>query len=309
MIYQIPLLILSIIMLWYGAKFLIESAEKIAVLFGISELVIGLTVVAFGTSAPEFAVSINAALSGHSSISVGNIIGSNIFNLGFILGVVAFIRPIKTSAKLVYRDGIFMILVTWLLVYFFYNDKNFILTRTEGIVLAALLIFYLLFLFIKKEALEDEEIKSDKATLKDFLILPISITIIILGGKFLVSSASEIAKIFGMSEWLISITIVAAGTSAPEMVTSLAAVLKNKPGMSAGNLIGSNIFNILGVLGVASVINPLIIKSSSFTSLILLGVMVTIIIILMRIKWVISKIEGAIIFLLGILLWLYGFIA
>lgn len=304
MFIQTLILLISILMLWYGAKFLIESAERVAKLFGVSELVIGLTVVALGTSAPEFAVSVNAALTNHSSISVGNIVGSNIFNLGFILGSVAMIRAITTNAKLVYRDGTFMIITTFILLFFFRDNK---LSQIEGIILFSLLACYLIYLFIKKEKLEDEEIEQHKADWKDIFILPVSIATIVLGGNFLVSSSSEIARFLGMSEWLIAITIVAAGTSAPEMVTSLAAVLKNKHSMSAGNLIGSNIFNILGVLGVAGAIRPLTITNVGFQSLILLTIMICIVIVLLRIKWKLSRIEGIIVFLMGLALWGYGF--
>jgi len=148
MITDILLLILSIILLWFGSDKLVESAARIAGTFGVSELVIGLTIVAFGTSAPEFAVTVNAAVKGISSISVGNIVGSNIFNLGFILGTVAVIVPVKIATKLVHRDGLIMILSTIMLLIFFYDLT---LTFAEGIILFLSLISYLVFLFIGKK--------------------------------------------------------------------------------------------------------------------------------------------------------------
>lgn len=302
----IVILLLSIGFLWKGADLLVESASKIATTFGISDLVIGLTVVAFGTSAPEFAVTINAAVKGKSDISVGNIVGSNIFNLGFILGTVAIIKSINASKKLVYRDGIFMIAITFLLLFFFYDNN---LARYEGIILMTLLVSYLLFLFIKKEeTVEGDEISHEKATLKDYIILPLSICAVIVGGHFLVESASNMAaKTFNVSEWVIGVTIVAAGTSAPEMATSLAAVLKGKHGMSAGNLIGSDIFNILGVLGLAGIINPMRTAPEAYSSLFMLSGMVILVIVFLRSGWKLSRLEGCILVAIGITRWILDF--
>lgn len=303
---SILFLIASILLLWFGAKYLVESSERIAIKFGVSELIIGLTIVAFGTSAPEFAVTINAALFENSNISVGNIVGSNIFNIGFILGIVAIIATVKTTKKLVFRDGAFM-LFSALLLLFFFRDNS--LNKYEGITLFVLLILYILFLFIKKEA-PDEEIETSPATWKDFLITPASLAMIILGGNLLVNSASNIARALGMSEWLIAITVVAAGTSAPEMVTSIVAVVKGKHGISAGNLIGSNIFNILGVLGTAGFIsaNPLVIDDKAFISLIMLCAMIFIVLVFMKIRYRVSRVEGILLVLIGLSLWITDFI-
>ena len=304
MIIDILLLIISILFLWFGAKYLVESASRIADTLGISELVIGLTVVAFGTSAPEFAVTIGAALKGYSNISVGNIVGSNIFNLGFILGSVAIIKNIKTSRKLVYRDGLFMIGITLLLLLFFYDQR---LERIEGIILVSLLAGYLLFLFFKKEDLE-EEIIHEKATTKDIILLPASIITIIAGGHFLVESASSIARAIGISDWVIGVTIVAAGTSAPEMATSIAAVVKGRHGISAGNLIGSDLFNILGVLGLAGIINPLQTEPMAFNSLLMLSGMVILVVLLLRSGWQLSRSEGILLVTIGITRWIFDFL-
>jgi len=304
MILDLGLLSLSILMLWYGADYLVESASRIAESLGISELVVGLTIVAFGTSAPEFAVTIGAAVKGYADISVGNIVGSNIFNLGFILGSVAIVRSIQASHKLIYRDGLFMIAVTFLLLLFFYDLQ---LQRYEGIILFLLLIGYLTVLIIKKEPIEDEEITHEKASIKDMIILPLSIATIIAGGHFLVESATGIARGLGISEWVIGVTIVAAGTSAPEMATSLAAVIKGKHGLSAGNLIGSDLFNILGVLGLAGIINPLKIDPLAFNSLFMLCGMVILVFVFLRTGWQLSRGEGAILVIIGIIRWVLDF--
>lgn len=304
MIVDFLILILSILLLWFGAKYLVESASRVAESLGVSELVIGLTIVAFGTSAPEFAVTVGAALKGYSNISVGNIVGSNIFNLGFILGSVALVRSIEASRKLVYRDGVFMIAITCLLLFFFYDLK---LETYEGVILVLLLAGYLVLLFIKKEVIEEEEIPHENAKLKDWIVLPISIVTIILGGHLLVESASTIARGLGISEWVIGVTIVAAGTSAPEMATSLVAVLKNKHGISAGNLIGSDIFNILGVLGLACILNPLDIDPLAFNSLSMLCGMVILVFLFLRTGWRLTRLEGALLVLIGITRWVFDF--
>ena len=301
---NIILLVFSILLLWKGADYLVESASKIAEKLGVSDLVIGLTIVAFGTSAPEFAVTINAALKQQADISVGNIVGSNIFNLGFILGTVAVVRNIKTTRKLVYRDGVFMIFITLLLLFFF-SDLH--LSRYEGISLMALLATYMIFLFIRKEPLEDEEIIHANATWKDWLLLPASIFAVITGGHYLVESAGFLARSAGISEWVIGVTIVAAGTSAPEMATSLAAVIKGRHGMSAGNLIGSDIFNILGVLGLAGALNPMSINPNAYQSLMMLSGMVILVIIFLRTGWRLSRQEGLILVGIGLTRWILDF--
>jgi len=304
MLINIIILIISIILLWVGANYLVISASRIAEKLGISELIIGLTIVAFGTSSPEFAVTISAAIMGHANISVGNIVGSNIFNLGFILGSIAIIKSIQTSHKLVYRDGLFMIGITILLLFFFSDNK---LGVIEGAILFTLLLGYLTLLFIKKENIEEENIPHQQTTMKDYFLIPLSIATLIAGGHFLVESASTIARTVGISEWVIGVTIVAAGTSAPEMATSLIAVIKGKHALSAGNLIGSDLFNILGVLGVAAIIGNLQIEEKAFNSLIMLSFMVILVVIFLRTGWRLSRIEGIILVLIGIIRWIFDF--
>lgn len=296
-------LLAAIGILWKGADLLVDSASRIAVRFGVSDLVIGLTIVAFGTSAPEMAVSVSAALKGQSDISVGNIVGSNIFNLGFILGTVALIRAITTSQRLVYRDGVFMIAVTFLLLFLF---RDLTLSRAEGVLMLVLLGAYVLALLLKKEPLE-EDITQEKATWRDGLLLPLSLLAVVFGGHLLVESASALARVAGISEWVIGVTIIAGGTSAPEMAASIAAALKGKHGMSAGNLLGSDIFNILGILGVAAVLRPLAINPAALDSLYMLSGMVILVVVFLRTGWVLSRAEGAILLLIGLARWVADF--
>ena len=303
------LVFLSIIMLWKGADWLVDSAAEIAHSLKVSDLIIGLTVVAFGTSAPEFAVTISAALTKQTDISIGNVIGSNIFNLGFILGGTAIIRPISTNEKMFNRDGLFLLIVTALIFFLFFglngwtSDDNY--TRTEGLLLFSLLIGYITFLFIKKDP--PEEISPDKATLMSYVFFFIGLILIVFGGHLMVTHASNIARFYGISDWVIAVTIVAAGTSAPEFATSIAAAIKGRHGIAIGNLIGSDLFNLLGVLGLAGVINPSVITQDIFDSVFILVLMVGLTLLLIRTKWKISRAEGALLVSINLIRWYFDF--
>jgi len=296
---NVTIIIGTVFALWGGAVWVVESASRIAKKFGLSQLVIGLTVVAIGTSAPEFAVSISAALAGKLSISVGNVVGSNIFNLGIILGLVAIMSSVKTNKTLVSRDGTLLVIAGILLVLFFYDLE---LSIFEGILLVLTLSIYMFVLLRSKSPLE-EEIPEGEFTWKDIPMIIIGIALIIAGAHFLVESSSEIARSFGISEWMIGITIVAAGTSIPEFATSVVAITKGKHGISIGNLIGSDLFNLLGVLGVASIIRPLAISQSDYYSIIILSVYLIFLLAMMRFRWPIGKIEGTILILIAIFRW------
>jgi len=294
-----------------GAAWLVDSAARIAQHMGISELVIGLTVVAFGTSAPEFAATITATIQGHSEISIGNVVGSNIFNIGFILGGCAVISTIKTKEALVYRDGLILIVITGVLLAAL--GRNHQLDRYEGILMFLGLIVYLIYLFRKREMVMDEEVATGKATWKDVLFLVLGLALIIAGGRFLVSSSSEIARTFGMSEWVIGVTVVAAGTSVPEFVISLVALIKKHHGISAGNLIGSNIFNTLGVLGVAGAIQwpskPLVVETPALWSVMMLIGLTVLVVFFMRTGWKLTRKEGIILLIVSLAIWIYIFTA
>ena len=303
------LVLLSIIMLWKGADWLVDSAAEIAHSMHVSDLIIGLTVVAFGTSAPEFAVTISAAVSGQSEISIGNVIGSNIFNLGFILGGTAMIRPISTDLKIFNRDGLFLLIVTTLIFFLFFGfdgwtpDDSF--SQMEGIILFSLLICYIVFLFIKKETIESVNVKD--AEFKTYVYFLIGLFAIVAGGHLMVTHASNIARFFGVSDWIIAVTIVAAGTSAPELATSITAAIKARHGIALGNLIGSDLFNLLGVLGLAGVINPTIIEEEIYFSVFNLIMMVGLVLLMMRINWNISRTEGSILVFINLVRWYFDF--
>ncbi len=311
-IFDFLFVFISIIMLWKGADWLVDSAAEIAHSLKVSDLVIGLTVVAFGTSAPEFAVTISAAITGKSDISIGNVIGSNIFNLGFILGGTAIIRPITTTPKLFYRDGFFLLITTALifLLFFGFNgyDTNDSYSKIEGGILFSLLFFYVAFLFIKKDP--PEEVHPKVANFKSYILLLIGLFLIVFGGHLMVKHAIVIADHYNVPEWVIAVTIVAAGTSAPEFATSITAALKGRHGIAVGNLIGSDLFNLLGVLGLAGIISPLspiLLEQSIFGSVFLLVLMVGLTLFMIRTNWKISRLEGAILVSINLFRWYLDF--
>jgi len=294
-----------------GAHWVVESASRLSRRLGISELVIGLTVVALGTSAPEFAVTIIAALKGQGDISVGNIVGSNIFNLGFILGGCALVRAIPVDQTLYRRDGAILGGTTILL--FLMIGTNLNLDRLEGFFLAALLGVYLGYLVIaRKDGVVPDQTaeRSRQWPLVATLSLLLAGFVFIVGGShLLVGSATAVARDLGVSEWVIGVTVVAAGTSVPEFATSLVGVMKGKFGISVGNVIGSDIFNLLGVLGVAGMLSPMTVDPMARISLAALCGMVLLLLVFMRTGWRISRFEGLALVLVAALRWIFDFSA
>jgi cation:H+ antiporter len=271
-------LLAGLVLLYFGAEGLVRGSSSIALRLGVGPLLIGLTVVAFGTSAPELVVSLKAALMGQGDISVGNVVGSNICNIGLILAFSALIVPIKVASQIVRVDTPIMIAVTGLALVLLYDGM---LSRLEGIFLFSLLVVYIIFsiLLAKKKPADalsaefSEEIKmSKKGLVLDLAMVIGGLVMLVFGARFLVDSAIEIARSIGLSEAVIGLTIVAIGTSLPEFATSLVAALKKEADIAVGNVVGSNIFNILGILGITAVVTPL---SSSGITGIDLGVMAT----------------------------------
>ncbi|MGE0267011.1 MAG: calcium/sodium antiporter [Candidatus Omnitrophota bacterium] len=258
-------LFLGLFGLAWGADWLVRGASKLGRAFGISPLVIGLTVVAFGTSAPELMVSINSVLLGKFDIATGNVIGSNIFNIAFILGLCAIIAPIKVEQKLVRFDVPFMIFIS-VLFYLFSLDLK--ISRIEGAVFFCGMLFYnwICFRTCQTEAPEivnefDKEFGGDirelrkpDNILRDIFFILAGLALLVIGAQWLVSSSVEIARYFGVSELVIALTIVAAGTSLPEVATSVVATIKGEREIAIGNIIGSNISNILVILGISALI-------------------------------------------------------
>ena len=300
---DVLVIIVCIVGLWQGAELVVNSATHIARRIGMSDLVIGLTVVAIGTSAPEFAVTVVAALEGQSDISVGNVVGSNIFNLGFILGGLALLRGITTTKTMVYRDGGMLIGTTILLIVFM---LDLTLTRLESAILLIVLVGYIGFL-IYRRAESEEHVPEGKFNWLDIPKFLVGIGIIVASGHFFVEAASDLARLIGLSEWVIGVTIVAIGTSAPEIATSLVALMRGQSGMSAGNLVGSDLFNLLGVLGLAGLLSPMAVNPAAQSSILLLGGMVVLVVILMRTGWKLSRWEGGLLILITIGRWILDF--
>lgn len=298
---DIGIVLLCILALWYGAIWLVDGATRIARRTGLSDLIIGLTIVALGTSAPELAVTIDSALSGHADISVGNIVGSNVFNLGFILGGVALIKSVATSRPLIHRDGAALFAAALILLFFV---RDLAIARWEGATLFVLLICYVTYL-ITRGADPTDDVPEGEFSRWSIVKLVAGIALVVGGGHFLVEAASDIARIVGLSEWVIGVTIVAAGTSAPEMATSFTAAMRGQHGLSAGNLIGSDIFNILGVLGIAGIIRPLQVDPTALSGVVMMAAMILLVLVLLRSRWTLARWEGAVLILAAAARWGY----
>ena len=251
---QILLLALGFTMLIKGADWFVDGASGIATKFGIPQLVIGLTIVAMGTSAPEAAVSISAAIGGSADITIGNIVGSNILNIFIILGISAVITTLAVASSTIKYETPFMILVTVLLLVLGLDGT---IGLIDGIILIIAFIAYLTYLFIMAKNNKEEQPEARQMAIWKAILLTITgLALIILGSNVTVDAATAIAKAFGVSERFIGLTIVALGTSLPELFTSVSAARKHNADIAIGNIVGSNIFNILFVVGISSVIVP-----------------------------------------------------
>lgn len=256
MLLQCLLLVVGFVMLVKGADWFVDGAAGVAGKFGIPQLVIGLTIVACGTSAPEAAVSIGAVLKGSAGITIGNVVGSNILNVLIILGITSVIVALQVSHSTVKYEIPFMIFVTVLLLVFGFTggELNFV----EGVLFWAAFIVYLVYLFrmAKNNREEAEEEQADKPVWKLLALLIVGLVIVVWGSDVTVDAATAIARKMNMSERFIGLTIVALGTSLPELVTSVTAALKKQADIAIGNIVGSNIFNILFVVGTTALIRP-----------------------------------------------------
>lgn len=256
---QILLLAVGFFMLMKGADWFVEGSAGIARKMGIPQLVIGLTIVAMGTSAPEAAVSINASIKGNSEIAIGNVVGSNILNILIILGISALLATIKIQKSTFRYEIPFMIFVTVILIALGMTGEY--VDRIEGVILWGLFILYLLYLFrLAKQGVTEED-QEERPIWKLLLFMIAGGILVIWGSDVTVDSATKIAKTIGLSERFIGLTIVALGTSLPELVTSVIAARKGNADIAIGNIVGSNIFNILFVIGTASIIAPVMYKS------------------------------------------------
>lgn len=303
------ILIFGFLLLVKGADFFVDGASNIARGFKISSLVIGLTVVSLGTSLPEAAVSISSALSGVDDVSFGNIIGSNIFNTAFILGMSALVLPQFVHKDLIKRDLPINMLAVLILIpfYFFIGSTTHVLSRFEGVVLLFMLasFMYLLLKDTKNmrslDAMQLEEAKDirkpDMTIKKAIIVTLVGMVGIVIGGILVTNAAKGIAIKLGMSEWLVGLTIVSVGTSLPELVTSVVAAFKKESDIAIGNIIGSNIFNILFILGMTAVITPVSLNVAAIVDVLILLGITGFVFVVAFIKKKVRRIEGLILML------------
>lgn len=252
---QIVFLALGFFLLVKGADWFVDGASGLARKLGIPQLVIGLTIVAMGTSLPEAAVSISAALRGNAEITIGNIVGSNILNILIILGVTALIATLKVADSTVRYEIPFMIVVTFVLLWLGYTGGQ--VTWLEGVILWVLFLLYLRYLYMMAKKGKEEEREAEQlSTAKIIGLILAGVVMIVVGSNFAVEGASNLAKALGISQRFIGLTIVAFGTSLPELVTSVSAARKHNADIAIGNIVGSNIFNILFIVGTTALITP-----------------------------------------------------
>ena len=294
-VFQIFLLAVGFTMLIKGADFFVDGSSGIASRFGILQLVVGLTIVAMGTSAPEAAVSISAALKGNAGITIGNVVGSNILNILIILGLTAFLtkKIVPVASSTIKYEMPFMIVITLMLLWMGYVGNQ--VTRLEGAGLWVVFLLYLFYLLkmakkgVDKNSEDDEgEIlgrgrdKKERSMAMLFWFTIVGLALIVIGSSVTVDAATEIARIIGLSERFIGLTIVALGTSLPELFTSVSAARKGNADIAIGNVVGSNIFNILFVVGTSALITPLVFES----------------------KFIVDSIVAVVV---GVLLWIFSF--
>ena len=297
---QIVLLLIGFLFLIKGSDFFVDGSSSIASILKIPTIIVGLTIVAFGTSAPEAAVSITSSFTGNNALAVSNVIGSNLFNMLVVIGVGALLSNLLMEEIVLKRDLPFLLAITLLLSAFIILGWN--ITPIEGIILIIILAIYIYYLIkdARNSDAADYVEKPKYTTPKSIILIIVGVCGIILGGNLVVDSASYIALAFGMSETLVGLTIVAIGTSLPELVTSITAIRKGENQLLIGNVIGSNIFNILFVLGASSAISTITLDSSLLFDVILMIAVTVICYIFGKTQNKYSKKEGAVLLLIFI---------
>lgn len=272
MLLNILLLSGGLIALIYGANFLVDGGSALAHRLKVTPMVIGLTIVAFGTSTPELVVNLVSSLEGSAALAIGNVVGSNIFNILAILGITALIVPLGVKKMTTWVEIPLAVLAAALILLFVYGEKDGLITRTEGICLLIFLIMFLIYTFVLAKTSsggEDENIQIKNYSIgKSCLLILLGLAGLIGGGRLLVTNAISIAQAFGISERIIGLTIVSIGTSLPELATSIIAARKNNADIAIGNVVGSNIFNTFLILGASATITPLQAPAGSMLDLV-----------------------------------------
>lgn len=276
MLIPIIWLTLGLILLIKGADWLVDGATALAKKFNVSDLAIGLTIVAFGTSAPELVVNVMGSIEGHHEIVFANIIGSNNFNLLVILGISGLITPLVVQSSTVWKEiplSLFAAIMLFILANDFWSPDSFTVSRIDGFLFLLLFCGFLFYVYkqLSSDPAEVETTEKSYSQLKIWSFIILGLAGLVLGGRFVVNNAIEIATILGVSEKIIGLTIIAAGTSLPELATSIVAAMRKNVDIAVGNIIGSNIFNIFLILGVSSLVNPIHYNPSFNSEMYLLG--------------------------------------
>lgn len=300
---DLAVLISGIVVLYFGAVWLVRGASRLASSLGVSPMVVGLTVVSLGTSAPELVVCLVAALQGNPGLAIGNVMGSNLANIGLILGLTSLVHPLEVKHRVVWREMPVMLLITFA-IYPIAFDR--VLSRTDGFMLLLVLLAYLVWVFrsghpdeIKsshgpRDSMATSEEAASLLNLKDIGHVVLGSAFLVLGGYCIVKGAVEVASALGISEVIIGLTVVAIGTSLPELATSLVAAMRQEVDIAVGNIIGSNIFNLTAIFGTTAIVRPIMIPETVlsrelagvvFMSLLLLPIL--------RNGWQIKRWEGA----------------
>ena len=312
MIIQFFIFVFGLVFLWFGAEILVKNSSRLAKSMGISPVIIGLSVVSMGTSAPELVVSVVAVIEGNPGISIGNIVGSNIANMGLILGIGAMICPMEVKLNWVKREVPFMIGVTIVFIFLAYAGLE--LSFFDGIVLLLLMAVFMYYLVrysakemaefkeIQETSLQSEVLEKHSPPKKRmyFLLLALAgAAVLVFGSEITVSSGKKIAEYFGVSDLVIGLTLVALGTSLPEMATTIIAAIRKETDLIIGNVVGSNIFNLLLIGGVVPLIKPIPIDSNLFAVQFPILIMLSILILpMMRIKMNLQRYEGMLLFII-----------
>lgn len=301
-------IVFSLGVLYFSASWLVHGGSSLAVRLGVSPLVVGLTIVSFGTSAPELVVSVSSALKDQSALAIGNVVGSSIFNIGIILGVSAMVYPLLVKKQLFKIDIPVMLGCTVLFMITFIDGR---LSFGESLLYLILFVAYMTFLIFtslkskNNRDPEEENYKTTKHWLVDLLFIGAGLTGLIFGSNLLVDNSIIMARFWGMSEALIGLTIVAIGTSMPELATSIVAATKKQSDIAIGNVVGSNIFNILLILGAAGIINPIHTKDINFMDSVFLLFLSILLFFFMKVRRNVNRMEGTILFILYIAYFLY----
>lgn len=294
------MIVIGLLFLFFGAEGLVRGSSALALKIGLSPLVVGLTVVAFGTSAPELVVSANSALQGQGDLALGNVFGSNLFNAAVILGVAALITPLRVHKQVIKFDLPIMI-ISIIMMFIFLKDRQ--ISRLEGIILTCGIVLYLSasVYIAKREKLNvTVDQKGSKNIFIDLLKVVIGVLFLVVGSTYLVKGAVALARLLHISEAIIGLTIVSTGTSLPELATSIVAGAKKEADIAVGNIIGSNIFNVLSILGISSIIQPIYAQGIMWNELIFSVVPIGVMAVFLVTQRTVVRWEGA------ILLGLYG---